>query len=42
MMNIKTEACPFVIPDGDHNLTRESDIDFMMQKISEWLRRFDD
>ncbi len=41
-MNIKSEVLPFVIPDGDHNLTRESDIDFMMQKISEWLGRFDD
>jgi putative redox protein len=42
MMNIKTETLPFVIPDGDHNLTRETDIDFMMQKISEWLGRFND
>lgn len=42
MSNIKTEALPFVIPDGDHNLTRETDIEFMMQRISEWLGRFDD
>jgi len=42
MENIKTEASAYVIPDGDHNLTRESDIDFMMRKISEWLRRFND
>lgn len=42
MKNIKTRGLPFIIPDGDHNLTRESDIDFMMQKISEWLGRFND
>jgi len=40
--NIKSDVLPFVISDGDHNLTRESDIEFMMQKISEWLRRFND
>lgn len=40
--NIKTDVLPFVIPDGDHNLTRETDIDFMMKKISDWLGRFND
>lgn len=40
MENIETEALPCVIPDGDHNLTRETDIEFMMLKISEWLGRF--
>jgi len=40
--NVKTDVSAFVIPDGDHNLTRESDIEFMMQKISEWLRRLND
>ena len=40
--NITTETKPVVITDGDHNLTRESDIDFMMKRISEWLERFDD
>ncbi len=40
--NIQSEAFPFVIPDGDHNLTRESDIEYMMSKISEWLARFHD
>jgi putative redox protein len=42
LKNIKSDVLPFVIPDGDHNLTRESDIEFMMQKISDWLRRFND
>ncbi|HOP61975.1 MAG TPA: alpha/beta hydrolase [Spirochaetota bacterium] len=40
--NITAEVEPVVIPDGDHNLTRESDIDFMMKRISDWLGRFND
>ncbi|HRX47713.1 MAG TPA: alpha/beta hydrolase [Spirochaetota bacterium] len=42
MKNIKSDAHPFIIADGDHNLTRESDIEFMLQKISGWLGRFND
>jgi len=40
--NLAGEVASYVIDDGDHNLTRQEDIAFIMNHIREWLRRFDD
>jgi len=40
LQNIKSRITSCIIEDGDHNLTRDSDIDIMSQKISQWLRDF--
>ena len=40
--NLKSEFTAFVIDDGDHNLTRDSDIEFMINEIKKWLAGFND
>ncbi len=38
--NSSSESSPVIIEDGDHNLTRESDISFISEKVKEWLGKF--
>ena len=40
MKNCGSECTPQVIEDGDHNLTRDSDISIISEKIKEWLGKF--
>lgn len=40
--NLKPGFRSFVIDGGDHNLTRDSDIGFMMYEIKKWLAGFND
>jgi len=41
MQNCNSECSSLIIDDGDHNLTRDSDIDIIKQKVKEWLGKFD-
>lgn len=38
--NCRTGCTTLVIEDGDHNLTRESDIAVISEKVKEWLGKF--
>lgn len=38
--NLNVSYSAFVIDDGDHNLTRDSDIEFMTGEIKKWLAGF--
>jgi len=40
MKNSGSECTPLVIEDGDHNLTRDSDISIISERIKEWLGKF--
>jgi putative redox protein len=40
MRNSGSECTPLVIEDGDHNLTRDSDISIISEKVKEWLGKF--
>jgi len=40
MKNCTPECISLVIEDGDHNLTRDSDIALISEKVGEWLGKF--
>lgn len=40
MENCKSECISLVIEDGDHNLTRDSDIKMISEKVQAWLGKF--
>lgn len=38
--NCSTFCSPLVIDDGDHNLTRDSDIEIIIENVKDWLGKF--